>query len=170
MLVQESRSSSTTVPRLSLRSAAEFHRRPSVCAAISGWRNAGFFRADIGNFRSRTRPRRSCSTPAPHAGPRRHAHHRVDLVKDAKILNAAYDDGGRRDPRSSTSNLLRRIKPELGADFDLDAFSHQAFYNSERRRVECISPAASASSRVCGRVIAFSRVRDRTQNAFAVLW
>jgi len=59
----------------------------------------------------------------------------VDLVKDANILNAAYDDAAGVTARFNL-NLLTRINRELLADFDVDAFTHRAFYNSERRRIE----------------------------------
>ena len=59
----------------------------------------------------------------------------VDLVKPEADLLAAYDD-----PLGVTAafnlNLLVRINRELGADFDLDGFSHAARWNPEASRVE----------------------------------
>src|SRR5579862_403726 len=59
----------------------------------------------------------------------------TDLVKPWPQLLAAYDD-----PVGVTSafnlNLLARINRELGADFDLTAFCHEARYNSSEQRVE----------------------------------
>jgi dimethylhistidine N-methyltransferase len=50
-----------------------------------------------------------------------------DLQKDPHVIAAAYDD-----PYGVTArfnlNLLRRINRELGADFDLDRFTHYANY------------------------------------------
>ena len=58
----------------------------------------------------------------------------IDLQKDVGILEAAYND--RRGVTAAFNlNLLTRINRELGADFALDAFRHQAFYN---RRLGCI--------------------------------
>ena len=71
----------------------------------------------------------------------------VDLVKDAAVLNAAYNDAAGVTARFNL-NLLARINRELGADFDLARFSHHAFYNPERRASRCIWPATSA--RRCG--------------------
>ena len=55
-----------------------------------------------------------------------------DMQKDPRVIVSAYDD-----PQGVTAafnlNLLRRINRELGADFDLDKFSHYAQY----RPVEC---------------------------------
>jgi dimethylhistidine N-methyltransferase len=59
----------------------------------------------------------------------------VDLQKPVEVLNLAYND-----PQGYTAafnlNLLTRMNRELGADFDLHAFAHRAFYNSERARIE----------------------------------
>jgi dimethylhistidine N-methyltransferase len=79
----------------------------------------------------------------------------VDLVKDTKVLNAAYDD-----PAGVTAkfnlNLLTRINRELDGTFDLDNFSHEAFYNSERHRIEMhLASKKRQKVRVCGRVIDF---------------
>jgi len=59
----------------------------------------------------------------------------VDLVKDASILNAAYNDAAGITAKFNF-NLLARINRELGANFDLTSFSHHAFYNAERHRIE----------------------------------
>ncbi len=59
----------------------------------------------------------------------------VDLVKDVHVLNAAYDDAAGVTARFNL-NLLTRINRELGGNFDLGTFCHQAFYNTERRRIE----------------------------------
>jgi dimethylhistidine N-methyltransferase len=59
----------------------------------------------------------------------------VDLVKDEKVLNAAYNDAAGVTAKFNL-NVLRRINRELGGTFKLDAFEHHAFYNRERRRIE----------------------------------
>jgi dimethylhistidine N-methyltransferase len=59
----------------------------------------------------------------------------VDLKKDIPTIEAAYND--RLGVTAEFNlNLLRRINRELGADFDLDQFFHQARYNAELGRVE----------------------------------
>lgn len=59
----------------------------------------------------------------------------LDLVKDKKILDKAYDDS-----QGITSqfnlNVLQRINDSLGGNFDLNKFEHHAFYNSEQQRIE----------------------------------
>jgi dimethylhistidine N-methyltransferase len=59
----------------------------------------------------------------------------VDLKKDRRRLEAAYND---RDGVTAAFNLnlLVRINRELGADFDVSAFSHRAIYNEGEGRIE----------------------------------
>jgi uncharacterized SAM-dependent methyltransferase len=59
----------------------------------------------------------------------------VDLVKDAGILNAAYNDAAGLTAKFNL-NLLARINHELNGDFELENFGHRAFYNRERHRIE----------------------------------
>ena len=59
----------------------------------------------------------------------------IDLKKDAATIEAAYND--RLGVTAEFNlNLLRHINRELGADFDVDQFFHQARYNAELGRVE----------------------------------
>jgi dimethylhistidine N-methyltransferase len=55
-----------------------------------------------------------------------------DLQKDPRVILKAYDDAEGVTAQFNL-NLLRRINRELGADFDLEKFSHYAVY----RPVEC---------------------------------
>ncbi|MDM0113107.1 L-histidine N(alpha)-methyltransferase [Variovorax sp. J22R133] len=59
----------------------------------------------------------------------------VDLVKDPALLHAAYNDAQGVTARFNL-NLLQRANSELGADFDLEGFTHAAFYNSPLQRIE----------------------------------
>ncbi len=59
----------------------------------------------------------------------------VDLVKDAGVLHAAYNDA-QGVTAAFNLNLLRRANTELGTDFNLDGFSHAAFYNAPMKRIE----------------------------------
>jgi dimethylhistidine N-methyltransferase len=79
----------------------------------------------------------------------------IDLVKDAKTLTAAYNDAAGVTAKFNL-NLLARINRELGADFDLATFSHQAFYNRERQRIEMhLASRVRQQVGVCGRGIEF---------------
>ncbi len=59
----------------------------------------------------------------------------ADLVKNPERMLAAYDD-----PTGLTAafnlNVLGRINRELGADFELRNFEHQASWNESKRRIE----------------------------------
>jgi len=59
----------------------------------------------------------------------------VDLVKDASILNSAYNDGQGYTAEFNL-NLLARINDQLNADFNLKQFRHKAFFNEKKSRVE----------------------------------
>ena len=59
----------------------------------------------------------------------------VDLKKDPARLDAAYNDA-RGVTAAFNLNLLARINRELGADFDLAAFRHRAFYDEKHGRIE----------------------------------
>ena len=59
----------------------------------------------------------------------------IDLKKDPATIEAAYNDHLGVTAQFNL-NLLRHINRELGADFEVDRFSHQAIYNSELGRIE----------------------------------
>lgn len=59
----------------------------------------------------------------------------VDLVKDAAILERAYDDAAGV-TAAFNLNLLTRINRELAGRFDLGAFSHRAVFNPQASRIE----------------------------------
>ncbi|HVS19384.1 MAG TPA: L-histidine N(alpha)-methyltransferase [Planctomycetota bacterium] len=59
----------------------------------------------------------------------------VDLRKDARVLERAYDDAAGVTAEFGL-NLLARINRELGGDFDLDGFRHRARYDEREGRVE----------------------------------
>ena len=59
----------------------------------------------------------------------------TDLHKDRSVLERAYNDP-EGVTREFNLNLLARINRECGADFDLSAFRHEAFYDERCRRIE----------------------------------
>jgi L-histidine Nalpha-methyltransferase len=59
----------------------------------------------------------------------------LDLEKPVDVLEAAYNDSGGVTAEFNR-NILRVLNRELGADFDVDAFRHHAFYNQEKHRIE----------------------------------
>jgi dimethylhistidine N-methyltransferase len=156
MLVQEAEELRRDHPRLAVLPVEADFTQPFVLpAAVAGMAHTGFFPGStIGNFE----PHEACSFLR-HAG---RALGRganliigVDLVKDASILNAAYDDAAGVTAKFNL-NLLARINRELGGDFDLESFSHHAFYNSERHRIEMhLASKKRQKVRVAGRAIEF---------------
>jgi dimethylhistidine N-methyltransferase len=59
----------------------------------------------------------------------------VDLSKDRRLLEAAYND--REGVTAEFNlNLLTRANRELGSDFDLGSFRHQAVYDEALGRIE----------------------------------
>ena len=59
----------------------------------------------------------------------------IDLKKDPATLHAAYNDA-QGVTAAFNRNVLVRMNRELGADFDVDAFAHYAFYEPVRGRIE----------------------------------
>ncbi|MEN3279297.1 MAG: L-histidine Nalpha-methyltransferase, partial [Solirubrobacteraceae bacterium] len=59
----------------------------------------------------------------------------TDLVKDADLLEAAYNDA-EGVTAEFNRNVLHVVNRELGADFDVDAFDHVAFFDREREWIE----------------------------------
>lgn len=59
----------------------------------------------------------------------------VDTKKDERLLHQAYNDSEGVTAKFN-QNVLVRINRELGGDFDLSGFKHEAWYNQDKGRVE----------------------------------
>ena len=59
----------------------------------------------------------------------------VDLIKDQRLLEAAYNDADGV-TAAFNLNLLVRINRELDGNFDRDAFRHVAVFNPDQSRIE----------------------------------
>src|SRR5213078_1318304 len=59
----------------------------------------------------------------------------TDLVKDPVIIEAAYNDS-QGVTAAFNKNVLAVLNRELGADFDLGAFEHVAFYDRHQEWIE----------------------------------
>ena len=80
----------------------------------------------------------------------------VDLVKEADLLVAAYDDA-QQVTAAFNLNLLVRANRELGADFDVGGFRHQALWNGDQSRMEMHLEATRAQTvRIGEQSIAFA--------------
>lgn len=69
----------------------------------------------------------------------------VDLQKDPKIIEAAYNDA-QGVTAEFNLNLLIRANRELGADFDLQKWRHRAIYNASAGRIEMYLISETAQS------------------------
>ncbi|MGH2883708.1 MAG: L-histidine N(alpha)-methyltransferase [Solirubrobacteraceae bacterium] len=98
---------------------------PRVVALLGG---------TIGNFPPGTR-RRMLREISRLLGPDDRLLLGTDLVKDPRVLEAAYDDA-QGITAEFNRNVLRVINRELDADFTPDAFEHIAFYDRAHEWVE----------------------------------
>jgi len=81
----------------------------------------------------------------------------VDLQKDPEILHAAYNDSAGVTAEFNL-NVLHRLNRELGANFDVDAFRHEAVYDEEKGRIEMrLVSLANHIVTIAGRRIPFRR-------------
>ncbi len=91
----------------------------------------------------------------------------VDLVKSPAVLHAAYNDAAGV-TAAFNLNLLARANRELGADFDLAAWEHAAFYHPGLQRVEMHLVSRRAQRvRVAGRAFDFDEGESiHTENSY----
>jgi L-histidine Nalpha-methyltransferase len=135
--------------------AADFTEPFDLPAAIRSCPRVGFFPGStIGNFEP---PQAAAFLrhAADLLGTGAHFIVGVDLVKDERVLHAAYNDAAGV-TAAFNLNVLRRINRELGADFDLERFRHKAFFNRAQHRIEMhLESRVAQNVLLCGRVIAF---------------
>jgi dimethylhistidine N-methyltransferase len=137
--------------------AADFTRPFELPAAIRARARVGFFPGStIGNFEP-PQAAEFLRHAARLLGAGAHLIVGVDLVKDERVLHAAYNDAAGV-TAAFNLNLLRRINRELGADFDLERFQHKAFFNRAQHRIEMhLESRVAQSVLMCDRVIAFGQ-------------
>lgn len=119
----------------------DFHRHLTKVPPSTGRRLVLFLGSTIGNL----------DAPARHdllVGIRRlldpgdHFLLGVDLVKDVRALEAAYNDAAGVTAEFNR-NILRVVNRGLGADFEPEAFAHLAFYDQAAARIEMhLAPAS----------------------------
>lgn len=80
----------------------------------------------------------------------------VDLVKDRAVLEHAYNDDAGVTAQFNR-NLLVRLNRELGADFDLGGFRHEAVWDETHERIEMqLVSRRQQSVRIAGRSFDFA--------------
>lgn len=91
----------------------------------------------------------------------------VDRKKDKALLEAAYDDAAGV-TAAFNLNMLTHLNETLGADFDLQAFQHEAHYNSELGCVQMFLRSLCAQSvDIGGAQLSFAKDElIHTENSF----
>jgi dimethylhistidine N-methyltransferase len=80
----------------------------------------------------------------------------IDLQKPLDVLLPAYNDGGGV-TAAFNLNILARINRELGGNFDLDSFTHDAVFNAEKGRVEMhLVSRCTQAVHIAGKVFTFA--------------
>jgi dimethylhistidine N-methyltransferase len=91
----------------------------------------------------------------------------VDMTQNQKALNAGYDDA-QGITAEFNLNLLRRANAQLGANFDLATFNHEAPFNAIESRVEMhLRSTKRQSVNVLGETFYFSEGETiHTENSY----
>jgi dimethylhistidine N-methyltransferase len=80
----------------------------------------------------------------------------VDLAKDRSVLERAYNDSAGVTAQFNL-NLLVRANRELGGDFELEQWRHEAVYNSDEGRIEIyLVSEGDQTVHVCGQAFDFA--------------
>jgi len=128
MLVEE-------YPGLSVHGlVGDFERHLTHLPVPAGPRLVVFLGGTIGNFPPGSR-RRFLRGLGKVLGPGGHLLLGTDLVKDPLVIEAAYDDAAGVTAQFNL-NVLHVLNRELGANFDVDAFEHVAFFDRKRQWIE----------------------------------
>jgi len=112
----------------------DFERHLGHLPAALGPRLFVFLGGTIGNFPPGSR-RRFLRGLRKVMGAGDHLLLGTDLVKDPRIIEAAYDDSAGVTAQFNL-NVLHVLNRELGANFDVDGFEHVAFYDRKRQWIE----------------------------------
>jgi L-histidine Nalpha-methyltransferase len=112
----------------------DFERHLGELPEPAGPRLVAFLGGTIGNFPpgSRRRFLRGLRTVL---GPDGHLLLGTDLVKDPRVIEAAYNDSAGVTAQFNL-NVLHVVNRELGANFHVDAFEHVAFFDRRREWIE----------------------------------
>jgi L-histidine N-alpha-methyltransferase len=112
----------------------DFERHLDQVPPAEGPRIVAFLGGTIGNFPPGSR-RRFLRKIARLLGPADHLLMGTDLVKDPRVLEAAYDDA-QGVTAEFNRNVLRVLNRELQADFDPEDFDHVALFDAHHEWIE----------------------------------
>jgi L-histidine N-alpha-methyltransferase len=139
-------------PTLSVHAVvADFERDLAHVPPPTGRRLALFLGSTIGNLDAPERLRLLAGLRALLPDPADRLLLGVDLVKDVKVLEAAYDDSAGV-TRDFNRNILHVINRAVDGNFEPAAFRHHAFYNEEASRIEMHLVADTAQTVKLGRL------------------
>ncbi len=113
---------------------ADFERHLDHLPEPAGPRLVPFLGGTIGNFPPGSR-RRFLRSLRDTLGRDGYLLLGTDLVKDPRVIEAAYNDSAGVTAQFNL-NVLHVVNRELGANFDVDAFEHVAFFDREREWIE----------------------------------
>jgi L-histidine Nalpha-methyltransferase len=113
---------------------ADFERHLDRIPPSVGPRVVAFLGGTIGNFPPGSR-RRFLREISRLLGPDDHLLMGTDLVKDPRVLEAAYDDA-QGVTAEFNRNVLRVLNRELRADFDPEDFEHVALFDEHNEWIE----------------------------------
>ena len=112
----------------------DFERHLDEIPEARGPRIVAFLGGTIGNFPPGSR-RRFLREIARLLGPEDHLLMGTDLVKDPRVLEAAYDDSAGVTAQFNR-NVLEVLNRELDADFDPEDFDHVALFDRKHEWIE----------------------------------
>jgi L-histidine N-alpha-methyltransferase len=112
----------------------DFERHLSHLPAPPGPRLVAFLGGTLGNFTPGSR-RRFLRGLRNVLGSDGYLLLGTDLVKDPRVIEAAYDDSAGVTAQFNL-NVLHVLNRELDANFDVDAFEHVAFFDRQREWIE----------------------------------
>jgi L-histidine Nalpha-methyltransferase len=112
----------------------DFERHLDRVPPAEGPRIVAFLGGTIGNFPPGSR-RRFLREIARLLGPEDHLLMGTDLVKDPRVIEAAYDDA-EGVTAEFNRNVLRVVNRELDADFEPEDFEHVALFDREHEWIE----------------------------------
>jgi L-histidine Nalpha-methyltransferase len=112
----------------------DFERHLDHVPPASGPRIVALLGGTVGNFPPGSR-RRVLREIARLLGPADHLLLGIDLVKDPRVLEAAYDDA-QGVTAEFNRNVLRVLNRELQADFDPEDFDHVALFDPQHEWIE----------------------------------
>ena len=146
---------------------ADFGQTIALPEQTNDLHRIGFFPgSSIGNFEP-SNAQQFLQRVAHTLGPGGHLLIGVDCKKDSQVLERAYNDAAGV-TAAFNLNALAHLNRVLGCDFNIEAFQHEARYNSERGCIEMfLRSTREQQVDICGEVFTFAAgERLHTENSY----